>query len=241
MYDDDEKTYETPIFLYVNLKVHLYLCFLVNETTNPQLFDCCRSIPATHGGYNDSRLGEASSGIVLSPILRRYRSTTSRWSGFLKSQSRRETAFWWCHNGPVTSQSIELIQRPINPLQIIEIYRHIDTWDKVFMTPRCRTSTLVQLRLIYFILTWLESLLVGRLYLEPQRTSFGRKKGTRNSSPLPHLDEEDGITPTRCLLWCFHVKIYFLSMNEIKNPQRLDCGRGNKTMLDSAESRLESF
>ena len=48
MDDDDEKTYKTPMFLYFNLKVHLYLCFLVNETTNPQLLDCCRSIPATH-------------------------------------------------------------------------------------------------------------------------------------------------------------------------------------------------
>ena len=35
------------------------------------------------GDKNDSRLGGASSGIVLSPIHRRHRSTTSRCSGFL--------------------------------------------------------------------------------------------------------------------------------------------------------------
>ena len=66
-----------------NIKIHIYLCLLVNETKNPQHLDRGRSIPATHGGLNDSRLGGASSGIVLSPIRRRYRSTTSRCSGFL--------------------------------------------------------------------------------------------------------------------------------------------------------------
>ena len=41
------------------------------------------------GDKNDSRLGGASSGIVLSPIRRRYRSTTSRCSGFLLSPMSR--------------------------------------------------------------------------------------------------------------------------------------------------------
>ena len=83
MVDGDETTYELPMFLCFNLKIHLYLCLLVNETKNPQHLDCGRSIPVTHGGWNDSRLGGASSGIVLSPIHCRYRSTTSRCSGFL--------------------------------------------------------------------------------------------------------------------------------------------------------------
>ena len=34
----------------VYLKIHFYLCLLVNETKNPQHLDCGRSIPATHGG-----------------------------------------------------------------------------------------------------------------------------------------------------------------------------------------------
>ena len=32
MDDDDETTYETAMFLCFNLKLHLYLCLLVNET-----------------------------------------------------------------------------------------------------------------------------------------------------------------------------------------------------------------
>ena len=60
-----------------------FICVLVNETKNLQHLDCGRSIPATHGGLNDYRLGGAAPGIVLSPIRRRYRATTSRCSGFL--------------------------------------------------------------------------------------------------------------------------------------------------------------
>ena len=43
----------------------LYIDERDKESTTP---DCGKSIPATHGGQNDSRLGGASSGIILSPI-----------------------------------------------------------------------------------------------------------------------------------------------------------------------------
>ena len=49
MDDGDETTYEKPMFLCLNLKIHLYWCLLVNETKNPQHLDCVRSMPATHG------------------------------------------------------------------------------------------------------------------------------------------------------------------------------------------------
>ena len=39
MDDDGETTYETPMFLCFNIKIHLYLCLLVNETKNPQHLD----------------------------------------------------------------------------------------------------------------------------------------------------------------------------------------------------------
>ena len=39
MDDDGETTYETPMSLCFNLKIHIYLCLLVNETKNPQHFD----------------------------------------------------------------------------------------------------------------------------------------------------------------------------------------------------------
>ena len=78
-------TYETPMFLFFNFKMCLYFCLLGNETNNPQHLDCGRSIPATHGGQNDSRLGGASSphqGVVdsynLSKSLKRQWINTSR-------------------------------------------------------------------------------------------------------------------------------------------------------------------
>ena len=72
MDDDGETTNETPMYLRFNLKMHLYLCFFVVDQYLRLM-----------GDKKDSRLGGASSGIVLSPIRRRYRSTTSRCSGFL--------------------------------------------------------------------------------------------------------------------------------------------------------------
>ena len=39
------------MFLCFNLKMHPYLCSLVNETKNPQHLDCGRSIPATRGTH----------------------------------------------------------------------------------------------------------------------------------------------------------------------------------------------
>ena len=49
MDNNGETIYKTPMFLYFNIKMHLYLCLLVNETKNPQHLDCGRSIPGTHG------------------------------------------------------------------------------------------------------------------------------------------------------------------------------------------------
>ena len=49
MDDDGDTTYETPMFLYFNVKIHLYLCLLVNETKNLQHLDCGRSNTAMHG------------------------------------------------------------------------------------------------------------------------------------------------------------------------------------------------
>ena len=70
---------------------------------------------------------------------------------------RHETAFWWRHNEPVTSQSTDLFKWLIYPWHLVEIYGHINTCNKVFMAPICRTSTPVQLCLIHFILVELGS------------------------------------------------------------------------------------
>ena len=73
------------------------------------------------------------------------------------SQPRYETAFWWRHNGPVTSQLTDPIKWPIYPLKSIGTYVHIDTQQGIPYT-RCRRSTNVQLCLIFlYISIWFES------------------------------------------------------------------------------------
>ena len=66
------------------------------------------------------------------------------------SQPRHETAFWWRHNGPVTSQLTDRIKWPNHPLELIGIYVHVNTHNKESQTQRCRRSTNVQLHVWYF-------------------------------------------------------------------------------------------
>ena len=74
------------------------------------------------------------------------------------SQPRHETAFWWRHNGPVTSQLTTPIKWPNYPLELIGMYVHINTYNKESQTQRCRRSTNVQLCLIVlYIFIWFES------------------------------------------------------------------------------------
>ena len=40
------------------------------------------------------------------------------------SQTRHETAFWWRHNGPVTSQLTNRIEWPNYPSELIGIHVH---------------------------------------------------------------------------------------------------------------------
>ena len=65
------------------------------------------------------------------------------------SQPRHETAFWWRHNRPVTSQLTDPITLPSYPLELIGIYMHKNTQNKESLTQRCRRSTNVQLCLIF--------------------------------------------------------------------------------------------
>ena len=74
------------------------------------------------------------------------------------SQSRHETAFWWRHNEPVTSQWTDRIKWPNYPVELIGIYVHINTHNKESLTQRCRRSTNVRLCLIFlYISIWFES------------------------------------------------------------------------------------
>ena len=81
-----------------------------------------------------------------------------RVSGIDLSQPRHETAFWWRHNGPVTSQLTDPVKWPVYPLQLVGISVHINTHNKESLTHRCRRSTNVQLCLIFlYISIWFES------------------------------------------------------------------------------------
>ena len=71
-FDDDGRTTATR---WLSLCFYVEICFLLmKKTKNPQHLDCGRSIHATNGGVK--RFGGISCGIVLSPVRRRYRSTT---------------------------------------------------------------------------------------------------------------------------------------------------------------------
>ena len=74
------------------------------------------------------------------------------------SQPRHKTAFWWRHNGPVTSQLTDPIKWRNYPLQLNGIFVHINTHKNEYLTHRCRRSTNEQLCLIFlYIPIWFES------------------------------------------------------------------------------------
>ena len=74
------------------------------------------------------------------------------------SQPRHETAFWWHHNGPVTSQLTDPIKWRNYPFELMFKCAYINTHNKESMTQRYRISTNVQLCLIFlYISIWFES------------------------------------------------------------------------------------
>ena len=74
------------------------------------------------------------------------------------SQPRHDTAFWWRHTGPVTSQLTDPIKWLNPPVKLIGIYVHINTHNKESLTQRCRRSTNIQLCLIFLYTSiWFES------------------------------------------------------------------------------------
>ena len=74
------------------------------------------------------------------------------------SQPSHETAFWWRHNGPVTSQLNDQINWRNYPLELIGNYVHINTPDNEYLTHRCRRWTNAQLCLIFlYIPIWFGS------------------------------------------------------------------------------------
>ena len=108
----------------------------------------------THNRHPIARTYGQAMGCLVHPGVRDKR----RVSEIDLSQPRHETAFWWCHNGPVTSQLTDPIKWPNYPFEVIRIYVHINTCNKESLTQRCLRSTNIQLCLLFlYICIWFES------------------------------------------------------------------------------------
>ena len=167
------------------------------------------------------------------------------------SQPRHETAFWWRHNGPVTSQLTDRIKWPNYPVELIGIYVHINTHNKESLTQRCRRSTNVQLCLIFlYISIWFS--LNGwhaLLCIANNRHDVTITTHAINRHFLIWMTTVRQPTKRRrsCVLTLKYIFIcvYWWTRQRIHNTlivvDRYLRLMGDKTIPDSAEPRLESF
>ena len=115
------------------------------------------------------------------------------------TQPRNETAYWWRHNGTRTD-----LFSPNISSRFMAIYIHAKKYCRYVVH---RSSTPVQLCLIYFYIIRTGVLVDGIHSLEPQQNRpLCRNKGTCNTAPLPYLDEDAGTTVTHWLSRCFMLK-----------------------------------
>ena len=144
-------------------------------------------------------------------------------------QPRHETAFWWRHNGPVTSQLTDPLKWPNYPLELIGIYAHINTYNKESLTQICRRSTNVQMCWIFCIYQY-------DLSLNGWHALFRIKNNRHDVNITAHAIKRRFLIWMRTMRqlmkrrcsWILTPKIHLylcLLVNETKNPQHLDCGR----------------
>ena len=167
------------------------------------------------------------------------------------SQPRHTTAFWWRHNGPVTSQSTDPIKWPNHPLELIEIYVYINTHNKESLTQRCRRSTNIQLCLIFCTYPY-------GLGLIGWHSLFCIANNRHGVTITTHAIKRHFLIwmtmvrqPTKRRYSCvLTIKYTFICINwwtrqRIHNTlivvDRYLRHMGDKTIADSAEPRLESF
>ena len=190
---------------------------------------------------------DAGLGCLVHPGVRDKR----RVSEIDLSQPRHETAFWWRHNGPVTSQFTDRIKWPNYPVELIGIYVHINTHNKESLTQRCRRSTNVQLCLIFlYISIWFS--LNGwhaLLCIANNRHDVTITTHAINRHFLIWMTTVRQPTKRRrsCVLTLKYIFIcvYLWTRQRIHNTlivvDRYLRLMGDKTIPDSAEPRLESF
>ena len=104
-----------------------------------------KTVLSRYGGPHVKDKTVVRPSILVHPGVRDWR----RVSEIDLSQLRHETAFWWRHNGPVTSQLTDPIMWPSYPLQLIGICVYINPHNKESLTQTCRRSTNEQLCLIF--------------------------------------------------------------------------------------------
>ena len=167
------------------------------------------------------------------------------------SQPRHETAFWWRHNVPVTSQLTDPIKWPNYPLELIRIYVHINTYNKESLTHSCHRSTNVQLCLIFCTYPygvglngWHALLCIANNHHGVTITThavknhfliwmtMGRQPTERRRSCVLTLKYA-----FICVYW-WTIQIIQITLIVVDQYLRL---MGDKTIPASAEPRLESF
>ena len=145
------------------------------------------------------------------------------------SQPRHETAFWWRHYGPVTSQLTDPIKWPNHPLEFIVIYVHIyihttkNPWHKDVID-----------RQMYDCVGYFCTYPYG-LSLNGWRALLCIANNRHGVTITTHATKRHFLIwmttvrqPTKRRRSCVYLKIHFylcLLVNETKNPQHLDCGR----------------
>ena len=176
---------------------------------------------------------------------------TRRVSEIDLSQPRHETAFWWRHNGPVTSQLTDPVKWHNYPLELIGIYAHINTHNKEYLTQRCRRSTNVQGCWNFYIYLY-------GLTLNGWQAVFCITINRHDVTITTHAIKHHFLIwmttvrqPTKrqcsCVLTSKYtfICVYWWTRQRIHNTlivvDRYLRLMGDKTIPDSAEPRLESF
>ena len=175
-----------------------------------------------HTGLLNSCLGKLC---LVHPCVRDKR----RVSEIDLSQPRHETAFWWRHNRPVTSQLTDPITLPSYPLELIGIYVHINTQNKESLTQRCRRSTNIQLCLIFCTYPYGLSLNVWHALLCIANNRHGVTITTHAIKRHFLIWMTTVRQPTKRrrsrVLTLKYTFICLYWWTRQRNPQHLDCGR----------------
>ena len=148
----------------------------------------------------------------------------------------------------MTSQWTDLIKWPIYPYHSVQINVHIDTYNKVLMTPVCRTSATEQLWLVYFHIDRTRALVDDIHYLELFGTttipSLRRYKGTPHIFILLRAVEQLRHAAFRGV-FVLNYAFYRWTRQRIHNTvivvDRYLRLMENKWIPDSEEPRLESL